>query len=203
METVTFTSLVWLVYRLGATFALGLPFVLLIWSSLKSEAAISRLMSIYWKVASLMLISMLLLIGGRPIGYITSFCSPFLIICSIWFWIDLNEELEDQPKLKPLILTVRLWRWALTAYGCLYIYLSSLSLSCINSPIGQNCIIWQKIPHSLHLISQNIFSFLFGASWTQSLSSFVGYVAMIIYLIGLIQFLIVRIPKQGRIAGGF
>ena len=95
MEEVSYRSLVWLVYRLGATFAFGLPLTLFIWSALKKEYSIMRLLTIYWKVASLMIISMLLLTGNRSIGYLTSFLSPFLMITCVWFWIDLNEELRE------------------------------------------------------------------------------------------------------------
>ena len=52
-------------------------------------------------------------------------------------------------------------------------------------------------------IIRNSFNFLFGANWTEALSAFVGYLALIIYLVGLIQWIFIRLPKQGRIAGNF
>ena len=64
MEAISYGSLVWLSYRLGATFALGLPLVLFIWASVKKESSILRLLSIYWKVASLMVIGMLPIVGS-------------------------------------------------------------------------------------------------------------------------------------------
>ena len=66
VNELSYRALVWLTYRLAATFALGLPLVLLIWSSVRREASVLRLLSLYWKVASLMGISMLLLTDQRP-----------------------------------------------------------------------------------------------------------------------------------------
>ena len=97
MTEVSYRSLVWLIYRLGATFAFGMPLVLFIWATIKKESSITRLLSIYWKVSSLIVISMLLLTGNSPIGYLTSFLSPLIILISVWFWIDLNEELQELP----------------------------------------------------------------------------------------------------------
>ena len=54
MPDLTTRTLVWLTYRLGAAVALGLPLVLLIWSGMKREPALVRLLGIYWKVASLL-----------------------------------------------------------------------------------------------------------------------------------------------------
>lgn len=102
-----YRSLVWLTYRLGATFAFGVPLLLLIWAAVRREGAMVRLLTIYWKVASLMAISLLLLTDQRPLGYIVLFIAPILMLVSVWFWVDLNEELADLPPWRPLPLTVR------------------------------------------------------------------------------------------------
>ena len=93
----TYRALVWLTYRLAATFAVGVPLVLVAWSAWKREPMVLRLLSLYWKVASLMAISLLLLIDQRPLGYVTAAIAPVLMVISTWFWVDLNEELADQP----------------------------------------------------------------------------------------------------------
>ena len=67
-DLLLYRTLVWLDYRLAAVFALGLPLVLLVWSALKREQALTRLMGIYWKVASLLVITLLLLTDQRPLG---------------------------------------------------------------------------------------------------------------------------------------
>merc|ERR1712010_265998 len=86
----------------------GLPLVLLVWATWSREPVVQRLMGLYWKVASLMAISLLLLTDERPIGFVTALVAPVLMTMSVWFWVDLNEELADQPLWRPLPLTVRL-----------------------------------------------------------------------------------------------
>jgi len=150
-----------------------------------------------------MVISMLLLTGNRPIGYLTTFIAPILIILCLWFWIDLNEELNALPSRKTLPFLLKTWRWAITVFSGLYISLAFSSLNCIYGMESNHCIYWRETPKGLNQIIKNTFNFLFGANWTETLSAFIGYLALIIYLVGLIQWAIVRLPKQGRIAGDF
>ena len=131
MLDISYRTLVWLTYRLAATFAFGLPLLLLAWATLKKEASTIRLLSIYWKIASLLGISLLLLTDHRPIGYLTLFLAPLLMVGSIWFWVDLNEELTDHPPWKPLPFIIRTWRWALSGFGLLSTVVGFTSLSCI------------------------------------------------------------------------
>ena len=84
MNELTYRALVWLTYRLAATFAVGVPLVLLIWSAWRREPLVLRLLGIYWKVASLMAISLLLLMDQRPLGYATAVVAPVLMVISIW-----------------------------------------------------------------------------------------------------------------------
>ena len=199
---IPFRSLAWLTYRLTATFAFSLPFILFIWATIRKEAAIVRLTTIYWKIASIIPITMLLLIGERPIGYLTSFIAPFLVILSIWFWSDLNEEIADLPPWRAISLTVRLWRWALTGSCLIIATVNFFTLPCIRIT-NDNCLALLEAPKGLHGISKVLFNFLFGANWTEPLAAFVGYVALLAYVVGLIQWILIRFPKQGRISGEF
>jgi len=203
VSEISYRSLVWLSYRLGATFAFGIPLVLFIWSTIKNEPSIIRLLSIYWKVASLMLVSMLLLTGNSSIGYLTSFLSPILMTTCLWFWIDLNEELRELSSRKALPFVLKAWRWALSGYSFLYASLTFKSLNCLNQIESSQCPFWREAPSGLNQVIKSTFNFLFGASWTETLSAFVGYLGLIIYIVGLIQWLILRFPKKGRIAGDF
>ncbi len=203
MIEVSYRSLVWLIYRLGATFAFGLPLVLYIWAGIKKESSIKRLLSIYWKASSLIVISMLLLTGKSPIGYLTTFLSPLIIFTSVWFWIDLNEELQELPPKQSLGFLLKALRWSISIFCCFYLAISFLSIDCISNQEISYCKYWREAPLGLNEIIKNIFSFVFGASWTETLSSFIGYLALIIYLVGLIQWVVTRLPKQGRIAGDF
>ena len=203
MPDLPYRSLVWLTYRLGATFALGLPLVLLVWASVRRETAISRLMGIYWKVASLLVITLLLLTDQRPLGYVTALVAPVLMAVSVWFWVDLNEELADRPLRQPLVLTVRLWRWALSGFSVIAAGMAISSLSCVSAVEGSDCKAWLEAPQGLHLVLERLFDFLFGGDWNEAVAAFLGYVMLVAYAVGLLQWLLIRLPRQGRVAGEF
>ena len=195
--------MVWLLYRLGATVALGLPLVLLVWSTWRREPVVQRLMGLYWKVASLMAISLLLLTDERPIGFVTVMVAPLLMAVSVWFWVDLNEELADQPLWRPLPLTVRLWRWAFSGFALLSVGMSVTSLGCLEAPGLGTCAAWLEAPQRMHQVVQLVFDFVFGGDWTRTVAGFLGYAALVVYLAGALQWLLVRLPRYGRVAGEF
>ena len=126
-----------------------------------------------------------------------------LMVISIWFWVDLNEELDNLPPWRPLALTIRIWRWALGGFGLLFATLTFISLSCLRTLKSTTCSPWLEVPNALHEITEKVFKFLFGANWTEPLAAFVGYIALITYIVGLLQWILIRLPKQGRIAGDF
>ena len=55
-------------------------------------------MTIYWRVASLLAITVYLMIGGLSVSFVTALLAKILIPLSLWFWVDLNEEIREQPK---------------------------------------------------------------------------------------------------------
>ncbi len=194
-DLLLYRTLVWLDYRLAAVFAVGLPLVLLLWAAWKREQALVRLMGIYWKVASLLLITVLLLTDNKPLGYLLAFLAQGLVVLSVWFWVDLNEELADLPPWRPLPFAVRAWRWGLSVFGVLGALLGG-----VTRPV---CRVWLEAPDDLHGGAASFFNFVFGGSWTGTIAAFVGYVALVAYAVGALQWLLVRLPKQGRVAGGF
>jgi hypothetical protein len=199
-----FRSLVWLDYRLAVVFTLGVPLVLLVWAAIRREGAVVRLLGLYWKVASLMAISVLLLTDARPIGYLTAVLAQLMVMLTVWFWADLNEELADMPPWRALPLTVRTWRWSLTASSVFGIALGLTSLGCLTgAPADGRCAVWLEAPERLHGLVSRVFAFLFGGQWTPPVAAFVGYLALVAYGIGFIQWLLVRLPRQGRVAGEF
>ena len=203
-DPLLYRTLVWLDYRLAALFAIGLPLVLLLWSAQRQERALQRLLGIYWKVASLLLIAVLLLTDNRPLGYLVALLAQLLMVVCLWFWVDLNEELADLPPWRPLPFVVRAWRWGLSVFGVLGSALSALALSCVRGGVTRPfCHAWLEAPDDLHGGFAGVFGFLFGGSWTGAIAAFVGYVALVGYVVGLLQWLLVRLPRQGRVAGGF
>jgi len=198
-----FQILVWLSYRLAATFAFGLPLILLIWAKISKLRSIDRLLSIYWKVSSLYAINLLFLSGENQLGQLISLISPILMVGSIWFWVDLNEEIEEIFIYKPISLSTRIWRWTLSFWAILNTGLHLFSWRCLNSINGNYCDNWREIPYNSFITTKIIIKFILGGNWTTTFATFVAYIALIFYLIGLIQWLIMQFPKNGRFAGKF
>ena len=200
-----YRSLVWLDYRLAVLFSVGMPFVLLVWAALRREGALVRLLGIYWKVASLLLITTLLLTDQRPLGFLLSPLAQLLVVVSLWFWVDLNEELADLPPWRPLPLTLRIWRWGVSVWAMVGAMFSATALGCANQPAmaQARCAVWLRPPRGLHAGVERVFDFVFGGEWTPAVAAFIGYVGLVAYAVGLLQWLLVRLPRQGRVAGEF
>lgn len=199
-----YRSLVWLDVRLGLLFAVGLPLVLLVWTAVRREAALQRLMGLYWKVASLQLIALLLLTDRRALGTALLVLAPLLILAVLWIWVDLNEELADMPAWRGLPLTVRIWRWSLSFYCLLASALAATALPCLGGSLQRPlCAVWLEAPTGLHGILAQVLGFVFGGTWTPGLAGFVGFAGLAAYGVGMLQWLLMRLPRQGRVAGEF
>ncbi len=198
-----FQILVGLSYRIAATFAFGLPLFILIWAKISNSSSIDRLLSIYWKVSSLYAINILFLSSESHLGQIISLISPILMVGSIWFWIDLNEEIDEMSSFKTISITTKIWRWSLSFWGILNTGLHISSWSCLSSIDGPYCDTWREIPYNSFITTKIIIKFILDANWTAALASFFAYLALILYLIGLLQWLLIQFPKNGRFAGKF
>ena len=198
-----FQALVWLSYRVAGTFAFGLPLFLLIWAKIANESSIDRLLSIYWKVSSLYVISLLFLSVESQLGQIISLIAPILMVISIWFWVDLNEEIDEMFIYEPISLTTRIWRWSLSFWGILNTGLHLYSWRCLNSINEPFCDTWREIPYHSFVTTKIIIKFILGGNWTTTFSTFFGYLALTLYLLGFLQWLIIQFPKNGRFAGKF
>ncbi len=198
-----FQILVWLSYRIAATFAFGLPLCLLIWAKISNVSSIDRLLSIYWKVSSLYAVSILFLSSDNQAGHFISLIAPILMVSSVWFWIDLNEEIEEMPFYKPISITTRIWRLTLSLWGLLNTGLHIYSWKCFNLINSYQCDTWKEVPYNSFLTTKGIIKFLLGGDWNTGFATFLGYLALTLYLIGLLQWLISQLPKNGRFAGKF
>ncbi|MFK8184152.1 MAG: DUF3177 family protein [Phormidesmis sp.] len=193
-EPASVLPLVWTDYRLALLFAVFIPLTILIWSWVQKSEAISLLMTIYWRVASLLAITVYLLIGGWGIGFITALLAKVLMPLSVWFWADLNEEIREQPK-KSLNLAFNVWRWALTIYCVCGAVVQLFSLSCAFVSValgGATCQAWRE--------PSLVFKDVFHGGFTNGFLGFWGIVGLVIYGLYLGYFLVVRLSRQGRTA---
>lgn len=194
MDEVWFRPLVWTDYRLAVLLTVILPIILLIWSLTQKIESISRLLIIYWRVASLLMITVYLMIPGWQVSYITSFAARVLIPISLWFWVDLNDEIKDLPQ-SYLKTALTSWRWAITIYSSLGAIATIPFLSCafndkaVDTPF---CRVWLEAPWR--------YREMFHPNTDPSVLGFFGMIGLVIYLLYFVYFVFIRLAKQGRIA---
>lgn len=192
MPQVWFRPYVWMDYRLALLFTLIIPVILLIWAFVQKTDAIQRLLIIYWRVASLSAITAYLLIGGLPISFISGLMARVLIPISLWFWVDINDEIDYLPK-SSLKFLFTSWRWAMTVY-CFLGAISLLPfLSCTFSkePLKNSfCNVWAEAPL--------MFKDYFHHNSKPAFLGFLGIVGLVIYVVYLSYFVFVKLGKNGR-----
>ena len=193
-DTIWFRPLVWMDYRLALLFTVIIPLTLLIWAVVQQSAAIQRLLIIYWRVASLLAITVYMMIGSLPISFVSGIMARILIPVSLWFWADINEEINDLPQ-RELKLAVTSWRWAITIYSAIGILAQIPFLGCaaakqvIDKPF---CRVW--------LEPTWLYREFFHPRLTTQFLSFIGIFGLIVYVLYLSYFIFVRLGKQGRSA---
>lgn len=186
--------LVWMDYRLAVLFTVVIPVILLIWAFVQKAEAIQRLLTIYWRVSSLLAITVYLLIGGLPVGFISGQLARILIPISLWFWVDLNEEIDDQPR-GALKLIFNSWRWAISVHSVLGAIATIPFLQCAigrSAITGSFCSTLREPPL--------LFKDYFHANTTPQFLGFLGILGLIFYVLCLSYFVVFKLGKQGRSA---
>ena len=189
---------VWLSFQLSIIFLIGIPFTLLWWSIKKRNKAVNKLLSIYWKISLLFFISLLLLIGKYSYALLVTNISTLLMTISVWFWNDINDELKEYDFSYSLTTTAKVWRWSLTFISLNFFIQSLQNFNCFSLINSDACAIWLQPSSNLYIMIKNLFNFFFGANFTQPISKFLGLFALLIYILGIIQWSIIKLPKNGR-----
>lgn len=188
-------SLVWTDYRLMVLFAVIIPLGLLIWSVIRKAETMQRLLIIYWRVASLLAISIYLMIAELPVSFLSAFLARFLIAIGLWFWVDLNEDIEEQPT-SVLKLAFTSWRWAMTVYclggGLLLIQALQCAIPQFLQANHAFCQVWFEAPWG--------YKVLFHAKSSPGFLGFLGVLGLVVYVFYLGYFVLFRLGKQGRSA---
>jgi len=179
-------------------FFIGIPITLLIWSIKRRNKVVNKLLSIYWKVSLLFFISLLLLIGKYSYALVITNISTLLMTLSVWFWNDINDELREYDFSYPLTTTTKIWRWTITFISLNFLIQSLQNLNCFSFVNSDACAIWLQPSSNLYIFIKNLFNFFFGANFTQPIAKFLGLFSLFIYILGLIQWSIIKLPKNGR-----
>ena len=189
---------IWLSFQLSIIFLIGIPVTLFFWSLIKKNKAVNKLLSIYWKISLLFFISLLLLIGKyRYTLYVTNI-STLLMTISVWFWNDINDELKEYDFSYSLTTTTKIWRWTVTFISLNFLFQSLQNFNCFSFIDSDACGIWLQPTSNLYIFIKNLFNFFFGANFTEPIAKFLGLFSLLIYILGLIQWSIIKLPKNGR-----
>ena len=189
---------IWLSFQLSIIFIIGIPVTLFLWSVKKRNKAVNKLLSIYWKISLLFFISLLLLIGKFSHALLITNISITLMTISVWFWNDINDELKEYNFSYPLTTATKIWRWSLTFISLNFLIQSLRPLSCFSFINSAECEIWLLPSSNFFNIIKSLFNFLFGANFTQPIAKFLGLFSLLIYTLGLIQWSLIKLPKNGR-----
>ena len=189
---------VWLSFQLSIIFFIGIPITLLFWSIKRKNKAVNKLLSIYWKVSLLFFISLFLLIGKFHYALLITNISLLLMTISVWFWNDINDELREYDLSYSLTTTTKVWRWSITFISLNFLIQSLQNLACLSFIDSAACEMWLQPPKNFYIIVKNLFNFFFGANFTQPIAKFLGLFSLLIYTLGLIQWSIIKLPKNGR-----
>ncbi len=196
MDQLAFEPLIWMDYRVAVLFAVLVPLVLLIWAFTVQAGTAQHLLSIYWRVASLLGITVYLMIASLPVSFLSALAARILIPLSLWFWVDLNEELADLPQ-KNLRLALLSWRWTMTVYCGLGAIAQIISLPCAfksatDITATPLCRTW--------LEPTWLYREYFHANTNPSFLGFLGILGLVFYVLCLGYFLVFRLGRQGRSA---
>lgn len=192
MTEVWFRPYVWMDYWLELLFVLIIPIILLIWVFVQKSEAMQRLLMIYWRVASLLAISIYLMIGGFGVSFISALMARILIPIALWFWVDINDEIEYHPQ-SPLKLVFTSWRWATTVYcslgalALLPFLRCAFSANMLKTPY---CSVWLEAPL--------VFKEYFHHNSTPAFLGFLGIVTLGFYIVYLSYFVAFKLSRYGR-----
>ena len=189
---------IWLSFQLSIIFLIGIPVTLFFWSLKKRNKAVNKLISIYWKISLLFFISLLLLIGQYNYALVITNIATLLMTVSVWFWNDINDEIREYDFSYSLATTTKIWRWTITFISLNFLIQSLQHFNCFSFINSDKCAIWLQPSSNLYIIIKNLFNFFFGANFTQPISKFLGLFSLLIYILGLIQWSIIKLPKNGR-----
>ena len=189
---------IWLSFQLSIIFLIGIPVTLFFWSIKKRNKAVNKLLSIYWKTSLLFFISLLLLIGKYNYALLITNISTLLMTFSVWFWVDINDELKEYDFSYSLATATKVWRWSLTFISLNFLIESLRNFSCFSFINSTACEIWLQPSSNFYTVIKSLFNFFFGANFTPSIAKFLGLFSLLIYTLGLIQWSIIKLPKNGR-----
>lgn len=194
MDNIWFRHLVWMDYRLALVFLVLIPLILLIWAFVQRAEAMQTLLTIYWRVSSLLAITVYLMIAQYQVSFISAVMGCILTAMCLWFWVDINDEIDYQSS-SLLKLMFTSWRWGVTFYTIVSAIALMPFIGCAISETGIKtpyCQVWFEAPL--------MFKEYFHSNSKPGFLGFLGICGLVVYVIYLSYFVLVKLGKQGRSA---
>ncbi|MGQ9837266.1 MAG: DUF3177 family protein [Cyanobacteriota bacterium] len=139
------TDVIWLDYGLAVALTVLLPLILLVWAFLVGLRPLIQLLIVYWRVSSLLAVTVYLMIGGLPVSFLTGAMARLLILICLWFWSDWSAALQQSRTW--VARAFLLWRWSLTGYMGLGILFSGAFVPCaFRGSLSEACQAWFAPP---------------------------------------------------------
>ena len=141
-----------------------------------------------------------MLFRSIPVSFLSGWLARVLIPISLWFWVDLNEDIVDMAAWRPIRILFNAWRWATTIYCGLGVIFSVFFLRCAlltKAEIltdGSLCRVWLNPPWG--------FREYFLAHYTPGFIGFFGILSLIAYTLCFGYYVIFRLTTEGRSATG-
>ncbi|MEO0852183.1 MAG: DUF3177 family protein [Cyanobacteria bacterium J06648_11] len=137
--------LVWWDFRLAVGLNVFVPLVLLAWAFMAQFAPLTSVTIAYWRVSSLLAISVYLMIGGFPISFLTGSAARILIVTCLWYGSDAAIAIPMDDRL--ICRMFKVWRWIVTGYMGAGAVFSSLFVPCsfLAEP-SATCQVWFQPP---------------------------------------------------------
>lgn len=136
---------IWVDYSLAVALTVVLPLALLIWAFAVGLRPLIQLLIVYWRVSSLLAVTVYLMIGGLPISFLSGAMARLLIPMGLWFWQDWSTALEQSRS--GAARAFLLWRWILTGYMGVGFFFSGAFVPCaFQASLSLQCRAWFEPP---------------------------------------------------------
>ncbi len=136
---------IWLDYGLAVALTVVFPLILLVWAFGVGLRPLIQLLIVYWRVSSLLAVTVYLMIAGLPMSFLTGAMARLLILIGVWFWEDWSAALEQSRTWAARVFL--LWRWGLTGYMGVGILFSGAFVPCaFRASLSAECRAWFQPP---------------------------------------------------------
>ena len=133
-----------------ATALLVVAPLILLAASIRRPAVRGHLLA-YWRASSLLMITVYLMIDGRPVAFVAGNAALVLIPLALYVGDVLFIAGDSLPSDSPVAIWFRRWRGSATLFCGASLLLAGPAIRCVGDVEGKAfCTAWLKPPRELH-----------------------------------------------------